>query len=100
MAQVTFVGESVAGWQEATFSSPVAITAGQVYVVSYLAPNGGYSYTGNYFASDYVSGSLTAPSTSSSGGNAVYKYNAGPVFPSSSGRGANYWVTPVYESGS
>ncbi len=97
LAQVTFGGESSAGWQEATFSAPVRILAGQTYVVSYLAPNGGYSYNSGYFNADYTSGPLTAPATSTSGGNAVYSYNAGAVFPSSSGQGANYWVTPVYQ---
>jgi hypothetical protein len=97
LAEATFVGESAAGWQEVTFSSPVTITAGQLYVVSYLAPDGGYSYERNYFRDPYVSGPLTAPASGDVGGNAVYAYSAGSAFPTSSGRGANYWVTPVYQ---
>jgi hypothetical protein len=75
----------------------VTITAGQLYVVSYLAPDGGYSYERNYFRDPYVSGPLTAPASGDVGGNAVYTYSAGSAFPTSSGRGANYWVTPVYQ---
>ena len=97
LAQATFIGESAAGWQDVLFSTPVAITAGDIYVASYHAPDGGYSYEKNYLQNSYVNGPLTAPASGSSGGNGVYTYNAGPLFPASSGRGANYWVTPVYE---
>jgi hypothetical protein len=97
LAQVTFSGESTAGWQQATFSAPVRITANTTYVVSYHAPNGHYSYEKNYLRNPYVNGPLTAPATSTAGGNGVYTYDAAPVFPTSSGKGANYWVTPVYE---
>jgi hypothetical protein len=97
LAQATFVGESAAGWQDVLFSTPVAITAGATYVASYHAPDGGYSYEKNYLKNPYVNEPLTAPSSNSSGGNGVYTYDPAPVFPTSSGRGANYWVTPVYE---
>ena len=35
LASGTFSGESASGWQELDFSTPVAITAGTTYVVSY-----------------------------------------------------------------
>ena len=38
LATVTFTNESATGWQQATFSSPVPITAGTIYVASYFAP--------------------------------------------------------------
>ena len=44
LGQVTFTNESASGWQEADFSSPIAVTAGTTYVASYFAPNGDYSY--------------------------------------------------------
>ena len=97
MAQATFAGESASGWQEVVFSTPVTITADTVYVASYLAPDGGYSYDGGYFTNPYVNGLLTAPASSTVGGNAVYRYNTGPVFPTTSSGGNNYWVTPIYE---
>ena len=45
LATVTFAGETSSGWQQALFSTPVPVLAGATYVVSYLAPNGHYSYT-------------------------------------------------------
>ena len=43
LASVTFTDESASGWQEADFSTPVAITPGTTYVASYYAPDGDYS---------------------------------------------------------
>ena len=45
LATVTFTGESASGWQTATFSTPVQVTAGTTYVASYYAPAGHYSVT-------------------------------------------------------
>ena len=43
LASATFTGETASGWQQVTFPSPIAITAGTTYVASYYAPNGHYS---------------------------------------------------------
>ncbi len=43
LATATPTSESSTGWQTAAFATPVAVTAGTSYVVSYLAPNGRYS---------------------------------------------------------
>jgi Domain of unknown function (DUF4082)/Bacterial Ig-like domain/Purple acid Phosphatase, N-terminal domain/Bacterial Ig domain len=89
----TFTGETESGWQTLTFSSPVQVTAGTTYVVSYFAPNGHYSYSGAFFTLDVVSDPLTAPAD----GNGVYRYGGG--FPSSSSNNsANYWVDVVFQS--
>ena len=40
------------GWQQATFSAPVAVTANTTYVASYYAPNGRYSCDNGYFSAD------------------------------------------------
>ena len=98
LGKVTFTGESASGWQEADFSSPVAVTAGSTYVASYFAPNGGYSYDPAYFANAGVAnGPLTAPQSSAvSGGNSVYTYSGSPSFPASTYRGNNYWVDVVF----
>ena len=45
LAQATFSGESASGWQQVTFSSPVAIQPNTTYVAAYFAPNGHYSAT-------------------------------------------------------
>ncbi|HMO12175.1 MAG TPA: DUF4082 domain-containing protein, partial [Actinotalea sp.] len=43
LATVTFTGESASGWQQGSFGTPVPVTAGTTYVVSYTAPVGRYS---------------------------------------------------------
>ena len=95
VASLTFANETPSGWQTALFPTPVAVTGGQTYVVSYHS-SGFYSATGNYFASGTTSGNLTAPSSASSGGNGVYAYGA-TSFPSSTYNATNYWVDVIFE---
>ena len=38
LATATFANETASGWQQVNFTTPVSITAGTVYVASYLAP--------------------------------------------------------------
>jgi hypothetical protein len=91
LATVTFTGETGTGWQQANFSSPVTLTTGTTYVVSYHT-TGFYSADGNYFANALTSGPLTAPSSASSNGNGVYAYGSTSLFPSNTYNSANYWV--------
>ncbi len=95
LARATFSGESASGWQTASFATPVTVTAGTTYVVSYYMPSGHYSVTSDFFTSDYVNGPLTAPAA---GGNGLYRYGAGGGFPASSYRASNYWVDVVFRS--
>ncbi len=95
LAGVTFVGETASGWQTATLSSPVDVTAGTTYVVSYLAPQGHYSYTPGFFNEPLVSGDLTAPA----GNNGRYLYGAAGGFPTNSWGSTNYFVDIVFEKG-
>ena len=97
LAQAVFNDESVEGWQSAYFETPVNIDAGTAYIVSYLAPNGGYSATSGYFSSALVNGALTAPASSIANGNGVFLYGDGG-FPVNSSNQTNYWVTPTYEA--
>ena len=87
----TFTSETASGWQQVNLSSPVSITAGTTYVVSYHT-NGDYSADSNYFATSLASGDLTAPA----GSNGVYAYGAAGVFPTNSFGATNYWVDVVY----
>src|SRR5690606_8812571 len=59
LGTVTFTNESASGWQEATFSTPITIAAGQTYVASYHS-NGTYMATPGYFEQAHASGPLTA----------------------------------------
>ena len=91
LATATFTSETASGWQQVNLSSPVSITAGTTYVVSYHT-NGDYSADSNYFATSLASGDLTAPA----GSNGVYAYGAAGVFPTNSFGATNYWVDVVY----
>jgi hypothetical protein len=95
LAQVTFAGETATGWQTALFSSPVNITAGATYVVSYYAPNGHYAVTSSAFTSAVDKPPLTALATGTSA-NGVYAYGATSQFPTGSFNASNYWVDVLY----
>ena len=88
LAKVTFTNETASGWQTAKLSKPVAVKAATRYVVSYLAPQGKYAYTSNYFASAKKSGSLTVAASK----NGLYRYGSGGGFPTSSYKSTNYFV--------
>lgn len=90
LGTVTFTGETASGWQQATLATPVPVTAGQTYVVSYLAPAGHYSSTSNYFVDPVATGPLTAPG----GANGLYQYGGG--FPTGYFRSTNYYVDAVF----
>jgi hypothetical protein len=98
LATVTFSGESASGWQQASFASPVAVTAGTTYVVSYFAPVGRYAKNANYFkSSSTTSGPLTALRNGLDGANGVYRYSTTSAFPTTSRQASNYWVDVVFE---
>ena len=62
LAQATFSNESASGWQQVTFSQPVAITANTVYVAGYHSDTGHYSLDEGYFtAGGYTNAPLSAP---------------------------------------
>lgn len=98
LAQASFINETASGWQTVSFSQPINVTAGTTYVASYHS-NGFYSATANYFTTDHTSGALTAPASSVSGGNGVYAYGSGSLFPTSSYNATNYWVDVLYKQG-
>ncbi|MBT2450730.1 DUF4082 domain-containing protein [Streptomyces sp. ISL-43] len=96
LATGTFGSETLSGWHQLHFTTPVAITAGTTYVASYHAPNGKYSVDGGYFTAAHRSYPLVAPADGSGGSNGLYKYGAGTVFPNNTFGSVNYWVGPVF----
>jgi hypothetical protein len=96
LATVTFINETASGWQTANLSTPVALQAGQEYVVSYLAPQGHYSMTQGYFSTAKTSGALTAEAVD----NGLYVYGQGGGFPTGSSGSTNYFVDVVFATGS
>nr|WP_245309921.1 DUF4082 domain-containing protein [Rhizobium sp. R339] len=92
IATLTFTNETASGWQTAFFSSPVALTPGQVYTASYHTNTGRYSTTADYFLSNVTSGPLTAPAT----GNGVYRYGSSSLYPTATFNETNYWVDVMF----
>jgi hypothetical protein len=88
LGAATFVGESSAGWQTVTFSTPVSVTAGTPYIVSYRAPVGGYAVTASG-----LSTAIDSPPLHTLANGGVYTYGTGAPTTTSS---ANYWVDVVF----
>ena len=93
LATATFTNETASGWQTVTFSTPVAITAGTIYVASYHTTSGHYSVNRNYFTAANNSGKLNTPAAAG-----VFAYGSGNVFPTNSYQNANYWVDVLVSS--
>ena len=51
----------------------------------------------NYFATAHTNGSLTAPRQRASGGDGLYAYGTGSLFPTNTYNASNYWVDVVFE---
>jgi hypothetical protein len=95
LGSVVFGAETSVGWQQAEFPTPISIQAGQIYVVSYHAPSGGYAHTDLGLDAGVDTAPLHALPNTSSGRNGVYGYGPGG-FPTNSYRSANYFVDVVF----
>jgi hypothetical protein len=101
LATTVSSGETASGWQQVNLSTPVAVTAGTVYVASYHTTSGRYAADSGYFASSGVdSPPLHALSNAAGGGNGVYAYGGAPAFPASTFQSTNYWVDVVFSTSS
>jgi methionine-rich copper-binding protein CopC len=101
LATVTFSGETSSGWQLANFSTPVAISAGTTYVISYFTSTGHYSSTPGAFSTSGVDNPpLHALAEGVSGGDGVFTYGSTSAFPSSSHNSTNYWVDVIFTTSS
>jgi PKD repeat protein len=93
LATANFTNETVSGWQEVDFSTPVFLEANTTYVASYHTDFGAYAADHNYFDAKGVdNGPLHAPS----GANGVF--GIGTNFPDQSWMSSNYWVDVVFNS--
>jgi hypothetical protein len=92
LATATFTSETASGWQQVTFSAPVAISANTTYVAGYLAPKGHYSDTSSAFATAGFSNAPLAALANPVSVNGVYAYSATSAFPTSTFKATNYWV--------
>jgi hypothetical protein len=98
LATATFTNETASGWQQVDFSAPVSITAGTTYIASYHTNVGEYSADPGLFATALTNGSLTAPSSSASGGNGVYAYGSSSLFPTNTYNSTSYGVDVVFKA--
>ncbi|MDN3688878.1 DUF4082 domain-containing protein [Cyclobacterium jeungdonense] len=98
LAEAVFTSETASGWQEVPFPSPVAITAGTTYVISYHSSEGFYSGTNPYFNEAITNGPLSGLASGTDGGNGVYIYSSTPAFPNNNFQSSNYWVDVVYQT--
>lgn len=89
LATATSSHETDYGWQEVKLTTPVAITQGTDYIVSYYDGDNTYTYTANGLVSENGSGPLR---TNAGGGRFTYN---GDVFPTSTYT-TNYWVDAVF----
>jgi hypothetical protein len=100
LAAATFSGETASGWQQVSLSTPVAITANTVYVVSYHTNGGHYADDEGYFATrGFDNGQLHALQDGISGVNGVYAYGSTSIFPTQGFNSSNYWVDVVFAVG-
>jgi hypothetical protein len=94
-ARVEFTNETAKGWQQANFSSPIAIDANTPYVISYWSPKGHYADDAGYFATSGITNQmLYAPPNGQYGPNG--SYGTTNAFPASSSSSSNYWVDVVF----
>jgi hypothetical protein len=93
----TFTNETATGWQQVDFTNPVAVAAGTTYTASYHT-SGYYSADPNLFATAQTNGPLTAPASSSSGGNGVYAYGSSSLFPTNSFNSTSYGVDVLFKA--
>jgi hypothetical protein len=99
LGSVTFSGETASGWQTASFSQPIPVSAGTTYVVSYLAPSGHYAADASYFTNQNAGlAPITALQANGTSVNGVYKYGSATAFPSTGYNNSNYYVDAVFLS--
>ena len=98
LASATFTNTTASGWQTVALATPVTIAANTTYVASYHT-TGVYVATNNFFTAAVTSGTLTAPSTTTAGGNGVYAYGGtatAGIFPTNTFGAANYFADVVF----
>jgi hypothetical protein len=104
LASVTFTNESDYGWQEAALTTPLYVTRGQVYVISYGETTGDYqAYAGAFTAPLSSPGLIAYPSGDSRNAtvdtgtsNAVFSSSKG-IYPASIGStNGYYYVDAVF----
>ncbi len=97
LAQVSFTNTAWPGWRTAVLSSPVAVRAGEVHVVSFHTETGRPAVTRGLFArGGFVRGPLAALADGEDGPNGV-RLRGASGFPTESTGGNHYGVDVVFQ---
>ncbi len=97
LAQAVFTGETASGWQQVTLSSPIAVTAGTTYVVSYHSASGDYVGDNGAFTQRIGNNLVHGLADGIDGPNGVYQYAPTPTFPNQTFMASNYWADVVFQ---
>jgi hypothetical protein len=95
LATVTFTNETASGWQTATLSTPVAITAGTPYVASFYSQSRHFSSDPGYFVQSHDQPPLHALADGVAGPNGLW-HDSADAFPTDSYNAPNFWVDVVF----
>jgi len=98
LAEAELQNETASGWQQVDFPTPVEITAGTTYIISYHSSTGYYTSDNNGFDQAIINGPVRGLANGEDGPNGVYNYSATPVFPSSNYLSSNYYVDVVFDT--
>ena len=97
LASAVFTNESASGWQEVALTTPVPVTAGSTYVVSYFSSSGDFVITPGFFTSQQAgSGLVRGLQSGTDGPNGVYAYTPTSTRPVNNGNGSNYYADVVF----
>jgi O-glycosyl hydrolase len=103
LASATFTNESTSGWQQVSFSSPVAIAANTTYIIAYHTTSPYIAYTPQGLASAGITnGPLHLLANGVDGNNGVYHYDTTPGTPQFptifNNQSPNYWVDVLFQA--
>lgn len=90
-------GQGETGWQSAALSTPINVSAGETFTVSYGTTQN-YAVTQNYFTTAQTSagGGIEAPASAGGAGNGVFSANSTGGYPTASYQASNYWVDVTF----
>jgi len=91
-----FTNDTASGWQVQQLVTPITLTAGNTYIVSYHTPNGNYAYTENYFTTPITNGPVTINPSNAGLNNGIYEYGPSPSFPKATYASSNYFVDIMF----
>jgi hypothetical protein len=98
LASQVYTNETASGWQQVVLSTPVPVTAGTSYVVSYFSSTGDYMSTPDYFLQQVGAGLVQGLVEGANGPNGVFQDTPSSTFPTTDAGGANYYADVVFNT--